>query len=65
MAHSGEFLKLEVWGQIVLPDWSILIEQKLVENAKIENLKCDFLIDFQEGTLNKIYGIYFGMPKHY
>ena len=44
---------------------SILIKQKLVEIAKIENLKCDFLIDFQEGTLNIIYGIYFGMPKHY
>ena len=26
---------------------SILIKQKLVENAKIENLKCDILGDFQ------------------
>ena len=31
----------------MLPDGSILIWQKLVENAKIENLKCDILSDFQ------------------
>ena len=28
-------------GQTVLPDKSLLIRQKLVENAKIEKFKCD------------------------
>ena len=31
----------------MLPDRSILIGQKLVENAKIEKVKCDFFGDFQ------------------
>ena len=31
----------------MLPDRSILIEQKLVENARIEKLKCDFFSTFQ------------------
>ena len=31
----------------MLPDRSILKGQKLVENAKIEKLKCDILGDFQ------------------
>ena len=35
------FLKPEVYGQTVLPDRSILIGQKLVENAKIEKSRCD------------------------
>ena len=39
--------KPEICGQTVLPDRSISIGQKLVENAKIENLKCDILGDFQ------------------
>ena len=30
-------------GQTVLPDRSLLIRQKLVENTKTEKLKCDFL----------------------
>ena len=36
-------------GQTVLPDRSLLIRQKLVENAKIEKLKlkCDILADVQ------------------
>ena len=33
--------------QKVLPGRSILIGQKLVENAKIQKLKCDILGDFQ------------------
>ena len=41
MVHFGEFLKT------VLPDRSVLIGQKLVENAKIQKLKCDILGDFQ------------------
>ena len=32
------FWKPEAWGQTVLPDMSILIGQKLVENPNIENL---------------------------
>ena len=32
----ASFWKLDAWGQTVLPDRSILIGQKLVENAKIE-----------------------------
>ena len=31
----------------MLPDKSVLIGQKLVENAKIEKFKCDILDDFQ------------------
>ena len=31
----------------MLPDRSVLIGQKLVENAKIEKLKCDSFGDFQ------------------
>ena len=34
-------------GQIVLPDMSVLIGQKLVENAKIKKLKCNILSNFQ------------------
>ena len=37
----------EACSQIVLPDRSILIGHKLVENAKIDKLKCDILGDFQ------------------
>ena len=38
--HFGEFWKIEACGQIVLPDWSILIG-KLVENVKIQKFKWD------------------------
>ena len=31
----------------MLPDKSVFIGQKLVENAKIQNLKCDIFGDFQ------------------
>ena len=31
----------------MLPDRSILIGQKLVENAKIQKFKCDILSNFQ------------------
>ena len=40
-------LKTEACGQIVFPDRQILVGQKLVENAKIDNLKCDILNHFQ------------------
>ena len=43
-----DFFKPEACGQIVLPDRSILVGQKLVKNAKIKKLKCDiFRGDFQ------------------
>ena len=35
-------------GQTVLPDRSVLIGQKLVENAKIQTFKCDNLSNFQK-----------------
>ena len=37
----------EVCGQTVFPDRSIVIGQKMMENAKIEKLKCNILGDFQ------------------
>ena len=39
MVHFGEFLKPEACGQTVLPDKSVLIGQKLVENAKIQKIQ--------------------------
>ena len=47
IVHFGDFWKPETNGQTVLPDRSILNEQKLVENAKIDKLKCDIFGDFQ------------------
>ena len=44
---SGQFLKPEAYGQTVLPEKSILTGQKLVENAKIEKVKCNILGNFQ------------------
>ena len=41
-----KFWKPDACGQTVLPDRSLLIGQKLLENAKIENEKCDILSDF-------------------
>ena len=38
----------------MLPDRSILIRQKLVENDKIEKFKCDILGDFQTMCNNLI-----------
>ena len=43
----ASFWKPEACGQIVLPDRSVFIEQKLVENAKIKIFKCDILSNFQ------------------
>ena len=47
ITEKSYFWKLEADGQTVLPDISILKEQKLVENAKIENLEWDILGCFQ------------------
>ena len=41
MVNLTSFWKPEVFGQTALPDRSILIGQKLVENAKIEKIKWD------------------------
>ena len=46
-SQFGDFLKTEVCGQTVLADMSILMGQKLVENAKIEKFKFDILRNFQ------------------
>ena len=48
MVNFGEFLKkTKACGHKVLPDRSLLIGQKLVENAKIEQFKWYILGDFQ------------------
>ena len=47
MLNLASFWKGEACGQTVLPDRSILVGQKLVENAKIEKFKWDILGDFQ------------------
>ena len=47
MSILASFWKPEACGQTVLPDRSVLIGQKLVENAKIQKFKCDILDDFQ------------------
>ena len=39
MVHFGEFLKPKACGQTELPDKSVLIGQKLVENAKIKKIR--------------------------
>ena len=41
------FEKPEACGQTVLPDRSVLIGQKMVENAKIQKFKCVILSNFQ------------------
>ena len=43
----ASFWKPEACGQTVLPDKSVLIGQKLVENDKIQKFKCDILSNFQ------------------
>ena len=47
MVNIVSFWKPEATGQKVLPDWSILIGQKLVENAKLGKFKSDISGDFQ------------------
>ena len=43
----GVFENLKFTVKTVLPDRSIFISQKLVENAKIEKFKCDIFSNFQ------------------
>ena len=49
-AKNGQFWRFffyfEACGQTVLPDRSVLIGQKLVENAKMPKFKCDILSNF-------------------
>ena len=47
MSILASFWKTEACGQTVLPDRSVLLGQKLVENAKIQKCKCDILSNFQ------------------
>ena len=47
MVNFASFWKTEACGQTVLPDMPFLFGQKLIENAKIQKLKCDILRDFQ------------------
>ena len=47
MLNLASFWKREACSQTVLPDMSVLIGQKLVENAKIQKFKCDILSNFQ------------------
>ena len=46
-SQFGEFMKIDVCGQTVLPNRLILIWQIMVEDAKIEKLKWDILDDFE------------------
>ena len=46
-SNFASFWKPKPCGQTLLPDRSVLIGQKLVENAKINIIKCDILGDFQ------------------
>ena len=60
IVNLASFWKTEDCCQTVLPDRSVLIGQKLVENAKIENFKCDILSNFQtlwshESTKNLVF----------
>ena len=63
MVHFGEFWESEACGQTVVPDRSILIRQKLVENAIIQNFKCDILGDFQ--TLCSSRGLFYELQLHF
>ena len=46
-------------GQTVLPDRSVLIGQKLAENAKIQIFKCDIFSNFQTMRKSIYYRIKF------
>ena len=59
MLTFASFWKPEACGQTVLPDRSVLIGQKLVENAKIQKFKCDILGDFQTLCLSSCSSVKF------
>ena len=52
--NLANFWKSKACGQTVLPDSSILIGQKLAENAKIEKLECVILGDFQTVCIGRV-----------
>ena len=52
IVNLASFWKPEIFGDTVLPNRSILIRQKLVENAKIGKLVCDILGDFKTLWVN-------------
>ena len=63
MVHFGEFFEnLKLAVKTVLPDRSILIGQKLVENAKNSKFKCDILGDFQ--TFSRIFCTFYVIFTH-
>ena len=45
--NLASFWKTKAWCETVLPDMSILMGQKLVENANVKKFKLDILDDFQ------------------
>ena len=53
MVNLASFWKPEACGQTVLPDRSILIGHKLMENAKVQKFKCDILRNFQTMCLSQ------------
>ena len=64
MFNLASFRKREVCGQTVLPDKSILIRQKLVENAKMPKIEMRlFFIVFQ--TLCKFLSANYGKMSHF
>ena len=48
MVKLASFCKPEAYGQTVLPDRSIVIGQKLKENAKIQNSNSTFWVIFKQ-----------------
>ena len=48
MVNLASFWKPEACGQTVLPDRSVLIGQKLVENAKMQNSNATFWVIFKQ-----------------
>ena len=50
----ASFWKPKACGQTVLPDRTILIGQKMVENAKNKKFKCDILGDFQTLCIHSV-----------
>ena len=57
MPKMVQFCKIfEACGQTESPDRSVIIGQKLVENAKIPKFKCDILGNFQTLCLNRNQG---------
>ena len=52
MVYFVEFLKPEACSQTALPDRSIFLEQKLLENAKIANIQMRHFEEFSNIVQN-------------